>query len=353
MLERMSSAFEEASRNAPSVMFLDELDSIGTRGNGARDTQNWNVVVNHLLELVQGISHRGNVALIGASNHPSLIEPALLRAGRLGEKIEIPLPTRNGVEEILQDMTGLQDVTEASYRIGSCSPAELKSLVDEANAEKLNTVMTNSDLLYAVDKLTRPNLAPARAKLAMCVRFASMAVSLKRLYQDSVSIHSLSIEPGLRDAGRINLFYRETQSDTAPLVTAGDMLRILNVTMSATAAQTVFSEDMDNSSDMFLGLNVAENEKIKQLALKIVLANGAGNPAFLRPERPQGGSATMEMAVNTVLKHVWTQVLEQVRLDKDKIWNIAKNLHREKTIDGKYLDMCSSKNRNPTITLMN
>lgn len=336
MLDHMSQAFVEASKNAPSLMFLDELDSIGSRGNGSRDTQYWNVVINHLLELVQGISHRGDIAIIGASNHPSLIEPALLRAGRLGEKIEIPLPTQTGVMEILQDMTGLTDLQDISSRIGTCSPADLKSLVDEAKREQKkhqHSKLMYSDLMTGLHKLTKVNQTPARAKLAMCIRFASMVVSLKRLYGDDVVVKSVSIEPGLRDAGRLNLHYRETDSNKAPMVTAGDMLKKLNIMMSATASQTVFSEDLENPADMFLGLNVQENENIKQLALKIVLANGTGTPAFLRSERPTPNSVTQETAIQAVLKHVWVQVSEQVRQDKEKIWNIAKTLHREKTLD--------------------
>ncbi len=93
--------FEEAEKNAPSVIFLDELDSIAPR----RDEVTGEVerrVVAQLLTLMDGLSGRGNVIVIGATNREDAIDPALRRPGRFDREIEIGVPTLEGRKEILQ-----------------------------------------------------------------------------------------------------------------------------------------------------------------------------------------------------------------------------------------------------------
>ncbi|MGO8532066.1 AAA family ATPase, partial [Rhizobium ruizarguesonis] len=93
MLGAMRKSFQEAAAKRPCILFLDELDSIGDRAAFTGDHVHYSTqVVNGLLELVDGYDRLEGVVLVGASNFPERIDPALRRAGRLDRHVAIPLP---------------------------------------------------------------------------------------------------------------------------------------------------------------------------------------------------------------------------------------------------------------------
>ena len=92
--------FEEAGRKGPSIIFLDEIDAIAPkRENAVGDVEKR--VVAQLLALMDGLSQRKQLIVIAATNLPNAIDPALRRPGRFDREITIPIPDRNGREEIL------------------------------------------------------------------------------------------------------------------------------------------------------------------------------------------------------------------------------------------------------------
>ncbi len=99
--ENLREFFEEAEENAPSIIFIDELDAIApkreeTQGETERRT------VAQLLTLMDGLNSRGQVVVIGATNRPDSIDGALRRPGRFDREIEIGVPDKDGRKEILE-----------------------------------------------------------------------------------------------------------------------------------------------------------------------------------------------------------------------------------------------------------
>ncbi len=99
--ERLRQMFEEGEKNAPSVIFIDELDSIAPKREEVTGEVERRVVA-QLLTLMDGLKARGNVIVIGATNREDAIDPALRRPGRFDREIEIGVPDRKGRKEILQ-----------------------------------------------------------------------------------------------------------------------------------------------------------------------------------------------------------------------------------------------------------
>ena len=100
---RLRSIFEAASKNVPSILFIDEIDAIAPkREEMGSEKQVERRVVAQLLALMDGLKARGQVIVIGATNIPNAIEPALRRPGRFDREIEIGVPDRNDRLEILQ-----------------------------------------------------------------------------------------------------------------------------------------------------------------------------------------------------------------------------------------------------------
>jgi transitional endoplasmic reticulum ATPase len=98
---RLRDIFEIATRNQPSIIFLDELDAIAPK----RDKVSGDVekrIVAQLLSLMDGLKDRGNIVVIGATNRPSALDPALRRPGRFDREVSLDAPDRNGRLQILE-----------------------------------------------------------------------------------------------------------------------------------------------------------------------------------------------------------------------------------------------------------
>ena len=100
-LRAMRDDFAEARRFAPAILFIDEIDSIGSREHLAGDNAVYQTaVINALLEEIHGIGSDDPVIVIGATNYPDKVDAALRRAGRLDQVVEIPRPNIEGLEQI-------------------------------------------------------------------------------------------------------------------------------------------------------------------------------------------------------------------------------------------------------------
>jgi transitional endoplasmic reticulum ATPase len=126
--------FERARENRPSIVFIDEIDALaGRRGEVAvHDTQ-----VNQLLAEIDGISGQRGVFVIGATNRPDQIDPALLRGGRLSRTIVLGLPDEEGRLAMLRlhsarMPTRAVDLKDVARKTEEFSPADLKALCQEA-----------------------------------------------------------------------------------------------------------------------------------------------------------------------------------------------------------------------------
>ncbi len=99
--EKLRKIFEEAKKNAPSIIFIDEIDAIAPKREEVLGEVERRVVA-QLLTLMDGLEARGDVIVIAATNRPNAIDPALRRPGRFDREIELPVPDKRGRKEILQ-----------------------------------------------------------------------------------------------------------------------------------------------------------------------------------------------------------------------------------------------------------
>lgn len=118
-------AFEEAEKNAPSIIFIDEIDSIAPK----REKTNGEVerrIVSQLLTLMDGLKSRAHVIVMGATNRPNSIDPALRRFGRFDREIDIGVPDEIGRMEVLRihtkNMKLAEDVRVEIWNCYSFSP---------------------------------------------------------------------------------------------------------------------------------------------------------------------------------------------------------------------------------------
>lgn len=133
VLLRMKAAFAEAESLKPAILFVDELDGIGIRRQRGEWVDYSNGIINRALELLDGATRSSGVIVVAATNHPQMIDPALLRSGRLETHIEIPSPDTDALVGILRHH--LKDDLDA---IVASAPAGASM---GAGAEGLGTVL--------------------------------------------------------------------------------------------------------------------------------------------------------------------------------------------------------------------
>lgn len=149
---RLRSVFEDAQKHAPAIIFIDEIDAIAPkREDMGGEKQVERRVVAQLLSLLDGLESRGNVIIIGATNIPNTIDPALRRPGRFDREISISIPDKNGRLEILQIHTrgmplakdvSLEKLAEITHGFVG---ADLEALAREAAMAALRKLLPQID----------------------------------------------------------------------------------------------------------------------------------------------------------------------------------------------------------------
>lgn len=149
--KKIREIFKQAEENAPTIIFIDEIDAIAPKREEVTGEVERRVVA-QILALMDGLKERGKVVVIGATNRPDALDPALRRPGRFDREIELRVPDRDGRSEILQIHTRgmpLEDdvnLNELSDTTHGFVGADLAALCREAAMNALRRVLPDIDL---------------------------------------------------------------------------------------------------------------------------------------------------------------------------------------------------------------
>jgi transitional endoplasmic reticulum ATPase len=164
--QRVRDLFARARANAPSIIFIDEIDALLPARQGGVAIHS-DKVVNQFLQEMDGMTPNSRVFIVGASNRPDMLDPAVRRGGRLSREIEIPLPDRDARFQLLGLFTkGVKlaadvNLDDLADRTEGYSGADLKAVVNEAGLQALirladtaesasERVLTNEDFAEAL-----------------------------------------------------------------------------------------------------------------------------------------------------------------------------------------------------------
>jgi len=148
---RLREIFKEAKDNSPSIIFIDEIDAIAPKREEVFGDVEKRVVA-QLLALMDGLTDRGNVVVLGATNRPDSVDPALRRPGRFDREIEISVPNIDGRIEILQIHTrGMPigkdvDLKKLASELHGYTGADIKSLCRESAIKAIRRYLPKIDL---------------------------------------------------------------------------------------------------------------------------------------------------------------------------------------------------------------
>ena len=181
----LRSVFEKARKNVPAIVFLDELDAIAPkREELGGEKQVERRVVAQLLALMDGLEERGQVIIIGATNLPNALDPALRRPGRFDREIVIPIPDKHGRREILMihtrgmPLAGDVDLEQLAFFTHGFVGADLAALTREAAIYAIRRLMPHIDFEQEV--------IPAEALLALEVTMDDFFNALREIEPSAI-----------------------------------------------------------------------------------------------------------------------------------------------------------------------
>ncbi|HSM58260.1 MAG TPA: ATP-dependent zinc metalloprotease FtsH [Candidatus Sulfomarinibacteraceae bacterium] len=213
---RVRDLFEEAKKRAPSVIFIDELDSIGRRrgaglGGGHDEREQ---TLNQLLSELDGFEPNANVIVMAATNRPDILDPALLRPGRFDRRITVDKPTLHSRVEILEiharnkPMADDVDLERVARGTPGFSGADLENMLNEAAllaARKNKDIIEASDIDEARDKilmgLERENLDLTEEELRIIAYHEAGHAVVAAVLPHADPIHKVTIVPRGRAMG--------------------------------------------------------------------------------------------------------------------------------------------------------
>jgi len=308
---RVRDMFEQAKKNAPCIIFIDEIDAVGRHrgaglggGNDEREQ-----TLNQLLVEMDGFEQNEGIIIIAATNRPDVLDPALLRPGRFDRQIVIPNPDVNGREKILRvhvrKVPLAPDVNLKTIARGTpgFSGADLMNLVNEAAllaARRGKRIVTQSEFEDAKDKVLmgaeRRSMAMSEEEKKLTAYHEAGHAIVGLSVPAGIPVHKATIIPRGRALGlvqflpesdRYSMKFKEFTSQLAVAmggrvaeeitfgkenITSGASSDIQQATKMARAMVTRygFSDELgtvaygDNQDEVFLGMSVQRQQNVSE-----------------------------------------------------------------------------------------
>jgi len=284
---RIRELFENARTMKPSIIFIDEIDTIGRQrgagvnmGNDEREQ-----TLNQLLAEMDGFGDNDQVLVIAATNRKDVLDQALIRPGRFDRTIRVSLPDKTSRSQIIDyylsktKVTGDLNVKELAELTDGFSGAEIKNLINEASIlavrNKRQTV-TSTDITNALEKLTVGlirNIDTRSDAVKMRVSLHEIGHAfLTMKFSEYFELNKVSIKSTYNGAGGYTLFTEKNEIREGGLYTKDILFKRLVITMGGKAAESVFY------GDNYVSLGAIQDLKqANELARKMIGVFGMGD----------------------------------------------------------------------------
>ncbi|CAN7342830.1 AAA family ATPase [Rhizobium sp. LjRoot258] len=335
MLRAMRASFNEARSRSCALLFIDELDSIGNREHKGRNAYYETQVVNTFLELTGSASEWPGVILLGATNRPEDIEPAILRSGRFERHIAIELPTPEERAAIL------------SYHLGGIWPELLAPLTDQLEETSPADL---ERLARAVKRLARGpgrnvEIADVEASMppltkltdAVLLRIAThecghALVALMSGLVDAVTVKlkDTVIEGSLQSGGRMTYDVKDHVLPTETVLRAR-----IRIALAGMVAEDVVQGDRSVGGAGILGSDL---DQATGIATRMVASYGMGDsPRFdidyRRANESYRPPSDLRPAIDRILREEWQTAKEILTSQKDSLTRLAAKLVAERKME--------------------
>jgi ATP-dependent 26S proteasome regulatory subunit len=340
------SDFALARRCAPSILFIDELDSVGSRNANDKNSFYSNMVVNTILQEIQGFSEKEKVIVIGATNLEQLVDPALKRAGRLERVMHVGYPTIDALAQIFNYYLNLQlenkeeendiDNRELAALSFGLSGADIELIVRGAirRARKENKQISQKHIIDEITGKPRDIANSRRITLEEMRRIAvhESGHALCQLLdpKNCDNIAYISIVP--RSNNTLG-FVVKIPSDSISY-TRNDYIELLEVILAGRAAEEIiFGRDEISSGSG--GNESSDLAKATHVAQDMIRKFGFGkNSGLYYSESPDN---ELKKEVKRLLESAYRSVLKKLKKNRPTLNRLIQVLIEKQEISGKEL----------------
>ena len=357
---RIRDLFAKARKSAPAIVFIDELDAAGRKrgagvgqGNDEREQ-----TLNQLLVEMDGFGGDAGVCVMGATNRPDILDPALLRPGRFDRQVVVDVPDVHGRYEILQlhakgrSFAPDVDLSEISKLCPGFSGAELANLVNEAALLSVREGFSEIDQATLEEAIDRVVAGPAKKHVltederwTIAIHEAGHAVATRAIGQ-VVSAQKLSIVARGRQLG--TAAHMLTDRD-AVMHGQSDLERQLVAILSGTAAEwTEFGEGSTGASDDLHAATKLARQMVTSFgmspALGAVTIGEAGGEVFLGNSLQDMGSVgphtldVIDEETERIVEEAKARAIHVLGVNWETVQETARALMEQETLSGVALD---------------
>ncbi len=339
-LKAMRASFADAVRVAPSILFIDEIDSVGDRTKFVGDSAHYSFsVVSGLLEALDGIEKRQGVVVVGACNYPELIDEALMRPGRLDRHIRIPLPDGaarlailrfHGVD--LSDERLWQIVDRTEGKTGAFLERLVRGARRRARAEK--RALSVEDLVAGLPEVIP---LPEDDIFRVAVHETGHAAVTTILSAGAVLHVSIATKAEVSD-GTIKIFRggASVRSRWVMLRTREDVIDEIAVSLAGMAAEEAF---FGAATDGAGGVAGSDLDRATSLALNLAASSGLGSSlVFLGKagsvDKLLSSNATLRSEVHSILQEAKGRARTVITAHRAVIMSLAHQLAEATYLEG-------------------
>ena len=356
---RVRDMFEQGRKNAPCLIFIDEIDAVGRhRGHGVGGGHDEREqTLNQLLVEMDGFDAQDGVIIIAATNRPDVLDPALLRPGRFDRQVTVSLPDVKGREEILRvhakkvKLSESVDLSLIARGTPGYSGAELANVLNEAAlmaARKGQKAIEHADLEEARDKVRwgkeRRSMAMSeREKISTAWHEAGHAL-LNVVIDHTHPLHKVTIIPRGQYLGATMYLPEGDKYATQ----RKEALASLVMTMGGRIAEEMFTGDVSNGASG----DIAQATK---LARRMVCEWGMSSLGMIRfseeneyvflgrdasraREYSESTAQQIDSEVKRLIDDAYRQATEILEAKRDKVELIAKALLEFETLEGSQIE---------------
>ena len=351
---RVRDLFKEASKMAPCIIFIDEIDTIGkSRDNRMGGNDEREQTLNQLLAELDGFDPGKGVIVLGATNRPEVLDKALLRPGRFDRRITIDRPNLAGRMATLQVHTRniklAEDVNlkKVALATAGCVGADLANLVNEAALRAVRNgrrLVTQEDLLASFEFV----IAGSEKKNSVLTEFEKKLVAYHEVGHAMVAYKQKNAEPVQKitivphTEGSLGYTLLMPEEDKTNLRTREELMAKITVSMGGRAAEEVVLHTMTNgaSQDIQEATSIARNmvamygmsDEFGMMALGSVrnqyLDGGYGLDCA------QDTAAAMDKQVKLILEQCYHDAVELLKENMDDMHKVVAYLLEKETITG-------------------
>ncbi len=349
---RVRDMFEQAKKNAPCIIFIDEIDAVGRHrgagiggGNDEREQ-----TLNQLLVEMDGFEGSEGIIVIAATNRPDVLDPALLRPGRFDRQVVVPLPDIRGREQILKvhmrkvPIGKTVDTAVIARGTPGFSGADLANLINEAAlfaARGAKKLVEMEDFEFAKDKVMmgaerRSMVMPEEERLNTAYHESGHAVVAAVLKENTDPVHKVTIIPRGRALGlTMQLPEEDRYSHDRDY-----LLARIAVLMGGRIAEEIFMKQMTTgaSNDFEVATNMAYN-----MAARWGMSDALGTRVYAESEqemmsgqkkRMSGETAKLlDSEVSRIIDEEYDRAKKILEDNSDKVEVMTKALMEWETID--------------------